>query len=109
MSSRSPPLHWSVITHTRHTKTTFGSGPPSRPFAPIPCAQRGTMDGQDGDAQQRRKPHGNPYPKRGAVKKEIIRDWFGKKDPGSDGDNGKDNGGGGDDGGATAAGSYGDY
>jgi hypothetical protein len=63
----------------------------------------GTMDGLDG-AGQRKKPHGNPHPKRGAIKQGIIGDWFGKKDssgPGNDGGN-DDNGSGG--GGTDAAG-----
>ena len=49
-------------------------------------------------------PHGNPYPRRGAVKKQIIKDWIGGG--GGNGDDG--NGGGGDAGGGSApAGNYG--
>jgi hypothetical protein len=64
------------------------------------------MDGQDG-AGQRKKPHGNPCPKRGAIKQGIIGEWFPKKEPGA-GNGGSDvdkgNGGGGDAGGTAAAG-----
>jgi hypothetical protein len=62
------------------------------------------MDGQDG-AGQRKKPHGNPHPKRGSIKQGIIGGWFGKKDSsgaGNDGGNDDDNGSGG--GGTDAAG-----
>lgn len=54
------------------------------------------MDGQAGG--QASKPHGNPYPRRGDIKKKIIKEWTG-------GDNSSDNGGGGDagQGGSTAA------
>lgn len=55
------------------------------------------MDGQDGDSKKT-KPTGNPYPKRGAVKKQIIKDWIGGGDNGDDG-----NGGGGDAGGSSTA------
>jgi hypothetical protein len=60
------------------------------------------MDGQDG-VGQRKKPNGNPYPKRGAIKQRIIGEWFRKKEPGgSDSDVDKGNGGGGDEDGGTA-------
>jgi hypothetical protein len=65
------------------------------------------MDGQDG-AGQRKKPNGNPYPKRGAIKQGIIGEWFRKKEPGdSRSDVDKGNGGGGDDDGGTATAGYG--
>nr|TKV96727.1 hypothetical protein SEVIR_9G448450v2 [Setaria viridis] len=58
------------------------------------------MDGQDGDSKQKTKPHGNPYPKRGSIKKQIIKDWTG----GSGG--GNDSGGDASSSGSAAAGGY---
>lgn len=105
-------VHLSLAPARTQNRSRLGASTP-RLRAPIPCARRGTMDGHDGDGQQqRRKPHGNPYPKRGAIKEGIFRDLFGKKDSsGHDGDNGNGNGGGGGDAGgaAPAAGCHGDY
>jgi hypothetical protein len=50
--------------------------------------------------EERKKPHGNPYPRRGDIKKQIIRDLTG----GSNGDNGGGGGGGGGGGNSTATG-----
>nr|CAB3501170.1 unnamed protein product [Digitaria exilis] len=69
------------------------------------------MDGQepqDGDGQQKTKPHGNLPPKRGAIMKQIIKDLTGGGGGGKDNDS--SNGGGGEaavGGSATAAGNYG--
>ncbi|KAL6901871.1 hypothetical protein ACP4OV_004747 [Aristida adscensionis] len=51
------------------------------------------MDAQDdgGQSGQRKKPHGNPFPRRGTIKKVIINDWIGKKDPTSPGGGGGGN------------------
>ncbi|PUZ41578.1 hypothetical protein GQ55_9G516100 [Panicum hallii var. hallii] len=69
------------------------------------------MDGQDGDSKKKTKPHGNPYPRRGAVKKQIIKDWVGGGGGGDDGNGGgSGDDGSGDDGnggGSAAAGYYG--
>ncbi|KAL6644862.1 hypothetical protein ACP70R_016470 [Stipagrostis hirtigluma subsp. patula] len=79
----------------------------------FPClspARADAMDGQ-GDGQRKKKAHGNPYPKRGGIKKAIIKDWSGKKDPARPGGNGNDNGngGGGDAGDGTTAAGCGAY
>ncbi|PAN50220.1 hypothetical protein PAHAL_9G506000 [Panicum hallii] len=69
------------------------------------------MDGQDGDSKKKTKPHGNPYPRRGAVKKQIIKDWIDGGGGGGGGGGGDGSGGGSSDdgngGGSAAAGSYG--
>lgn len=53
--------------------------------------------------EERKKPHGNPYPKRGGIKKQIIRDITG----GGNDDGGNGNGGGSDGGGNGGGGGSG--
>lgn len=66
----------------------------------FPCAEDDDgMDGQGGG--QTSKPHGNPYPRRGDIKKKIIKDWT---SGGGGSDNTGGNGGGGGDAGTTAGG-----
>uniref|UniRef100_A0A0D9VSQ9 Uncharacterized protein n=1 Tax=Leersia perrieri TaxID=77586 RepID=A0A0D9VSQ9_9ORYZ len=67
------------------------------------------MDGQGQDG--RKKANGNPYPRRGDVKRGIMKEFMGKTDPPPPppaGNDGGGNGGGGDDAAAGGgdAGSY---
>ena len=83
-------------------KTTLGLGRLRLSRSPPPSRAARSLamdDGQDGDSKKKTKPQGNPYPRRGAVKKQIIKDWWIGGGGGGNGDDG--NGGGGDAGGSS--------
>ncbi|PUZ41577.1 hypothetical protein GQ55_9G516000 [Panicum hallii var. hallii] len=99
------------ITHAatpRKTTPSLRGGGSSRPPA-FRWARRDAMDGGDPP----RKPHGNRYPRRGDIKRKIIKDLTGGGGGGG-GDSGSwggggGGGGGGDAGGGSAAGGGGGY
>ncbi|KAL5210887.1 hypothetical protein ABZP36_006510 [Zizania latifolia] len=68
------------------------------------------MDAQDYD-ERKKKPHGNPNPRRGDIMRKIVKEVFGPTDPpattGPHGGGGGSNGGGGGGGGGSDAADYG--
>ncbi|KAF2938688.1 hypothetical protein DAI22_03g136200 [Oryza sativa Japonica Group] len=100
-----------MITHSALSSLSLSLShthtPLSRPlfFSCAGSERVGDMDGGQ-DHDERKKSHGNPYPRRGDIKRKIVQDVFGKSSdpPATSKPAGAGNGDGGDD--AAAAGSY---